>query len=373
MKGQNYYIITFIILLFVSCKKKEYPVSSVEGAPVFNCSMKVNGNPTTFEAGVNNYYMYSSFQQDSNNVYGFVAGLKQANCSNCPNSIQIKINDFKVSALNANSLIDSALIPGNYNYLASNAASYFTAQFQSSYNKPVASYLWNFGDGATSSTFNPSHVYKKAGNYKVSLTVNGQNSCVSDVNSFQNIGFLNSGFRTTIIDSGGFGNTVRFVANNAQGTPPYSYFWNFGDGTAISTSAAPIHNYTYVGSYPVTLKVVDGTGAIAYAHYNVVTQSDVSSCAANYTIASVNLTPNTLGLSNIIINWTDANGTVYTSKNPLQPASSYFTIVSVNDYQKNDSNQLTKKLHIKFSCTVYNGTSSIVLTNADAIVCVAYK
>lgn len=367
------YILLFSLLIFVSCKKKEYPVSSIEGTPVFNCSMNVNGTPTSFEAGVNNYYMYSSFQQDSNSVYGFMAGLKQTGCSNCPNSIQIQINDCKVRAANAQTQIDSALIPGNYNYLLSTAASYFTAQFQSSYNKPASSYLWNFGDGSTSTSSVTNHVYKKAGQYKVSLTVNGVNSCVSNVNTFQNIGFLNTGFRTTIIDSSAFGNSVSFFANNIQGSPPYSYLWNFGDGTAVSTATNPNHTYLHIGSYPVTLRVTDNTGKIAYANYNFVTQTDNSSCAANYTIASVNATPNTLGLSNIVINWTDANGIVYTSKDPLQPAASYFTIVSVDDYEKNDNNEVTKKLHVKFSCVVYNGSSSIALTNADAIICVAYK
>ncbi|MDP1803239.1 MAG: PKD domain-containing protein [Bacteroidota bacterium] len=372
MRPFNYTILLVLIIL-ASCKKKEYPLSSIEGTPVFNCSMNVNGNPTTFEAGVNNYYMYSSYQQDSNNVYGFIAGLKQANCSNCPNSIQIQINDFKVSAANAQTQIDSALFPGSYNYLASSSASYFTAQFQSSYNQPAASYLWNFGDGSTSTLSSTNHIYKKAGQYKVSLTVNGVSSCVSNINTFQNVGFLNNGFRTTIVDSSSFGNSASFFANNMQGTPPYSYSWNFGDGTALSTAANPNHTYLHVGSYPVTLQVTDNTGKVAYANYNFVTQTDLSSCAANYTIASVNATPNTLGLSNIVINWTDANGTVYTSKDPLQPAASYFTIVSVEDYQKNDNNEVTKKLHIKFSCTVYNGSSSITLTNADAVICVAYK
>ncbi|MBL7910192.1 MAG: PKD domain-containing protein [Bacteroidia bacterium] len=367
------YIILFSLLIFVSCKKKEYPVSSIEGSPVFNCSMNVNGTPTSFEAGVNNYYMYSSFQQDSNNVYGFMAGLKQTGCSNCPNSIEIQINDFKVRTSNAPTQIDSALIPGNYNYLLSASASYFTAQFQSSYNKPASSYLWNFGDGSTSNLPSTNHVYKKAGQYKVSLTVNGVNSCVSNSNSFQNIGFLNNGFRTTISDSSTFGNSVSFFANNMQGTAPFTYAWNFGDGTAVSTAANPNHTYLHIGSYPVTLKVTDNTGKIAYANYNFVTQNDNSSCATNYTIASVNATPNTLGLSNVVINWTDANGTVYTSKDPLQPVSSYFTIVSVDDYQKNDNNEVTKKLHVKFSCVVYNGSSSIALTNADAVICVAYK
>jgi len=369
----NKFIIVLLLFICVSCKKKEYPESATEGSPVFNCTMSVNGAPISFEAGVNNYYMYSSYQQDSNGVYGFNASLKQTNCVNCANGLNIKINDFKVSAANANTIIDSSLAPGNYNYLFSTAASFYTAQFQSSYNKIASSYLWNFGDGTTSTSSNPVHTYKKSGKYNVSLTVNGTNSCVNTINGFHNVGIVSDFFRTTIHADSVTGNLINFNANNAQGTAPYSYEWNFGDGTPNSVSATPSHNYQYAGSYPVSLKVTDFNGNIAEAKYNVVTQSDISSCAANYSISNVNYSPNTLGLSNIIIDWTDANGVVYSSKNPLQPSNSYFKILSVENFKNNDNNQLTKKIHVQFACTVYNGANTVIISNADAVICVAYK
>ena len=374
MKIFKHCILLLLFIAGISCKKKQYPQSSTDGSPVFNCSMNVNGNPVSLQAGINNYYMYSSYLQDSNNVCGFIAGLKQIDCSNCPNSIQIQLNDFKISQPNATTQTDSSFRIGNYNYLGSNASAFYTAQFQSSYNKPVASYLWDFGDGTTSSQANPLHVYKTLGKYTISLSVTGVNSCISTISDVKQVGVLtNNSFRTEIVDSSSIGNYVSFFANSFQGTPPYSYLWNFGDGSALSATPTPNHLYPYTGSYPVTLRVIDQNNDTAYAKYNLVTQNDASSCAANYTISSVNLTPNTLGLSAIEIKWTDANGLVYTSKNALQPANSYFTIVSVEDYQKNNNNQPTKKLHVKFKCTVYNGSNSIIIDNGDAYISFAYK
>lgn len=373
MKIGAYIVLTILFCFLISCRKKDYPPSTIDGAPVFNCTMVVNGVPVDFAAGVNNYYMYSSFQQDSNNVYGFIAGLKQTNCTSCPNSIQIQLNDFKISSLNAPSGIDSALTVRDYNYWGSNATLFYTAQFQSSYNKIAASYLWNFGDGNTSNIANPQHTFKKAGKYNVSLTVNGTNACVSTINSAQNIGLSTNGFRTSIKDSIIGGTAIKFFATNLQGVPPYSYSWNFGDATAPSTAVSPVHNYLYSGSYPVSLKVIDANNDTAYANYNVVTQNDISSCAANYKLATVAATQNTLGLSTSLILWTDANGVVYTSKNALQPSNSYFKIVSVEDYKYNEMNQPTKKIRVKFKCTVYNGSNSILIDNADAVISVSYK
>lgn len=374
MKIFNNCIIVLLLLACISCRKKEYPESTKEGSPVFNCNMYINGNPTTIEAGVNNYYMYSSFQQDSNGVYGFIAGLKQTDCAICPNSLQIQINDFKISAINALIQIDS-LVPKNYDYLASNTASYYNVQFQSSYNKQAGSYLWNFGDGTTSTLSTPNHIYKRTGKYNVSLKIVGANSCESSITSVQNIGTFNYKFRTFIkADTAGAGTAINFSAINTQGNGPYSYLWNFGDGTATSTLASPTHSYQYTGAYPVTLRVIDMfNGDTAYAKYNSVTQTDVSSCATNYSISGVSLSANTLGLSNVVIKWVDANGVVYTSKNALQPGNSYFTIVTVQDYLNNINNERTKKLHVKFKCTVYNGSNSVQLDNADAFISVAYK
>ncbi len=38
-------------------------------------------------------------------------------------------------------------------------------------NLPITGYLWNFGDGNTSTTQNPQHTYAEAGEYEVSLTI----------------------------------------------------------------------------------------------------------------------------------------------------------------------------------------------------------
>jgi PKD repeat protein len=37
----------------------------------------------------------------------------------------------------------------------------------------ITAYLWNFGDGSNSAAVSPTHIYQKAGNYSVKLTVTG--------------------------------------------------------------------------------------------------------------------------------------------------------------------------------------------------------
>ena len=42
-----------------------------------------------------------------------------------------------------------------------------------------------------------------------------------------------------------------------------TYDWNFGDGSAHSTQASPVHTYADDGPYTATLTVSDGTASDA--------------------------------------------------------------------------------------------------------------
>ena len=370
MKNFNYLILLVAFAVIVSCKKKEFPESSSENLPIFNCSMLVNGVAQSYTAGINNYYNYTSFFQDSNNVYGFIGNLKQSNCVSCPNSIQIQINDYKISGSNTSVNIDSALYIGNYPYLYTSNTKSYTVQFQSFYNKTASSYLWNFGDGSTSSQPNPIHTFSQ-GKYNTCLTVNGTNACVSTICSYQKLNFSSSYCTASILDSNLSAN-IKLFKSSTFGVAPFDYLWNFGDG-GTSTLSNPTHTYLIQGSYPVTLRVIDANSDTAIANYNTITQNDISSCAANYKVSSINLSSASIGLSSIVVTWVDSVGDTYRSNTISQPVTSKFEIVSVEDYERNENNELTKKMHVKFSCVLYNGSNSIAIQNADAIICVAYK
>ena len=45
------------------------------------------------------------------------------------------------------------------------------------------SYLWDFGDGNTSTNQNPNHTYTSNGNYTVTLTTYGNDTCYSDIST----------------------------------------------------------------------------------------------------------------------------------------------------------------------------------------------
>jgi PKD repeat protein len=352
----------------VSCKKKEYPDSATTNDAVFFFNGSVSDNPVSVAAGINDYYMYSSYKQDSNGVYSFTGNLRKTDCTdNCPLSLSISLRDSKQLPMGSLTTADT-FTPGDYTFADNNPE--YKVTFLRSYNGNPASYHWDYGDGSTGDS--TTHIYKKSGAYKVSLTIKDVNGYVSSISNTVKVGLPANACRAEITALNlPNGNVVTF-AQSSSGQGTLSYLWNFGDGT-FSTAANPgAHTYAIAGAYPVSLRVTDANSEVTYAYYNVITQSDLASRAPNFRVGSISsIQP--LNLSTASFSWTDPSGITYRSDRVTQPSSSYFKVVSVGDYSPNEKGEKTKKVKVNLSCRLSDGINTITLNNAVAVICVAYR
>jgi PKD repeat protein len=112
-------------------------------------------------------------------------------------------------------------------------------------------YLWQFGDGATSTVQNPSHVFIRKGLYTVKLTVtNAYGSSSETKENYIAIGLSPKSDFTGNPTMGNAPLTVEFT-DRSTGYPT-SWNWNFGDGKG-SSEQDPVHTYWSGGEYSVTL------------------------------------------------------------------------------------------------------------------------
>src|SRR5579859_4616883 len=167
------------------------------------------------------------------------------------------------------------------------------------------SYSWNFGDGTTSTAQNPSHTYTSAGTYTATLTVTDSaspaNTATASVTTNVNsVGNPLQATASAVPTSGQIPLNVAFTGTATGGTPPYSYSWNFGDGSPVSTAQNPSHTYSTAATYTATLTVTDSASPANTASSSVtITASPVQGTPPG---PPQNLTA-TAGTGQVTLNW----------------------------------------------------------------------
>lgn len=187
----------------------------------------------------------------------------------CADTTQVVINTVSESPdFNASVTVDCKI--GYVDFVAQNIN---TAN--------IVSYLWDFGDGGSTTVPNPfiGHFYNNSGTYTVSLTVTDINGCTNTVvkPNYIRINGPTAGFNATNT-SGCAGLTTSFTdlsttdgVNNIT-----SWTWDFGDGNIQTFTAPPFqHTYATAGVYSVKLIVTDASGCSdSLTQNNIITTTD---------------------------------------------------------------------------------------------------
>jgi PKD repeat protein len=351
----------FLLVTFSSCRKDD-PVEQ-NGDPVFLATGTVGSTTLNLKAGVNDYYMYSSYSTDAQSILEFSGELRKINCSSpCPTSLRVRIRDYGTMT---STVLDSSFSAGFYQYVT--AQQLYTVNFtQQCEGDTNASYTWDFGDNSFGTGPNPSHTYASPGNYFVSLLCTGTCGQMNFTDTLA----LGTGcdmfpdFSVTPFGS----DTLQFIATVSGGTAPYTFAWTFSDSAITGTGQNFTRMYNASGASVARLTVTDANGCTVGLSKNV--QVGQANCLANFAYqVSTNASAD---YRKVTVEWVDANGTIWTSANPGQPANSTFQIISAEEYLPNENDQATKKIHLLVNCTLYNGTNSILLQNADLVFAFAH-
>ena len=182
-------------------------------------------------------------------------------------------------------------------------------------------YYWDFGDGYSSPTQNPTHTFSPPGPYNILLKVTNSYGCFTTLTKTAYIHLFpapaaNFGMSTNYICHAP--DTVHFTSTST-GTAPISTHWYYGDNlNNIATN--PTHTYSNPGTYTIKLYITDSNGcqdsSIQYAALHV------GNLTANFTSTSPVCVYNTISFintsnqTNISSSWDFGDNTQSYANNP---------------------------------------------------------
>ena len=187
------------------------------------------------------------------------------------------------------------------------------------------SWSWDFGNGTTSANKTPSTSFLNYGSYDISLIVTDIKGCINTklFNNFIEVEKINIEISASTLNS-----CVPFDVNFFDSTnsirPIIDWSWSFGDGN-FSTIQNPIHEYSSIGLFDVSLFIMNDYGCIAneiFPDFLKVYEKPKANFQANQLIScagqNIDFSDLTLSVSNLTNwFWDFGDGSISNLQNPI--------------------------------------------------------
>ena len=165
----------------------------------------------------------------------------------------------------------------------------------------IKNWIWNLGDGTTSTEKDPTILYVDPSSYPVSLSVETETGCLDTMVQFVNwfpvpplIIIEPSSFVGCPPANIFFNNLTSPIDNN------YELNWEFGDGET-STEISPTHDYAETGSYSIDVEVISPFGCVTQRTF----QNWINITPTP--IANFNYEPNEISIFDPTVNFIDSS------------------------------------------------------------------
>ena len=230
------------------------------------------------------------------------------------------------------------------------------------------SWLWDFGNGVTSTLKDPSTTYTSTGSYTVKLTAsNGSASNTKTITGYINV------YSPPTVNFAGSplagcpSLAVQFTSTSTLNSPGNgTYVWNFGTGQTVTTQN-PTYTFTAPGLYTVTHVVVNGAGcttSVVKNNYVEVFTPPVVNFSGPTIVCgptgSATFTSNIVGTGPYTYQWTFGDGNSSTAANPTHTYANpgTYTVMLV----VTDANGCMETVQKSNYVTVTSGTNSFTIS-----------
>lgn len=218
------------------------------------------------------------------------------------------------------------------NGVCANVAAQFTDNSTTS-SGSITTWDWDFGDGGTDNTQNPSHTYTTDGTYNVRLITVTDEGCTDTITVPVTVHPLPVASFTATDECLNVPNTFTDASVVSSGTIA-SWDWDFGDSNT-SVSQNPSNSYTADGTYTTTLNVTSDMGcnnATAFTDNVVVYPLPVADFITSDFCPNVqgNFTNQSTVSSGTVAGWTWDFDDASPTSNLQSPAHTYAASASYN-------------------------------------------
>ena len=209
------------------------------------------GDPVT---GVNNRSTEQNAVHQFSAIGSYVVSLTATNSNGCSDTF-------------TDSITMNVPPPVEFNYSSAclDTEIQFTVDTATTTITDITNWLWEFGDGITSTDQNATHTYLVSGTYTVSLTALNLNGCSNTVTHEVEV-FKAPIANFDFVDPTCSEDLVQFIdySTTPSGTniTEWKYYFGDGDSTIIIPTASPDvqHQYDSSGTFTVTLIITNSNG-----------------------------------------------------------------------------------------------------------------
>lgn len=231
-----------------------------------------------------------------------------------------------------------------------------------SYSTDAVSYLWDFGDGNTSTEANPDYTYATGGLYAVTLTTTSSDGLVA--NASENVSPIFVDFNFTAIDS-----EVTFE-NLTTGAE--SLVWDFGDGDIVEWNVedteddldfSPVHAYKTAETFQATLTATNYLGVQVSVTKNI--EGLVLSTVPDFTfdVSSLDVQFTDASILAVSYSWDFGDGNTSTEASPTHTyaAAGTYDVTLTTTNAAGVSRSITKPVPVGG----IEPTFKVIVQNAD--------
>jgi len=336
-----------------SCDKVELPDPILDD-PVFVVAGMVDGEAFDFQAGVDEYYLFTQVTEDINGFLVYEGTLKDIDdCENpCPNSLSIEFRKDTIPGANIEDLLNVGL-KEIWNKDLSTTGNMAAVTFENlSTASPGSTFEWNFGNNITSMLEDPGTVVFDSlvpnSNPIISLKVSSASGNCSSIYSNPIITPSTECMVSISLESIPAGQEL---CANMMGVAPFSYNWQDASGFGQTSECISVPSDTLGSIFLISTDASGCSDSMSLDFFGDLGQP-TEFCTARFRISDyvTIVAEDDLGFGKVNIIYVDENGVSYESNSAELNPLDNFTILSAESYDDNENGKATYKF--TFECDV---------------------